>query len=181
MQNMDHNIWARRHGYRLTQSVKIWLIASTIVLGTLILGLVLFSMIKQYTVSRLAHYQQELTQEVIELDTLNNQKKLSESDAKQLDQRWAKVQKITCTSKNSPYLYLQKLSKIIPDQVALTEFNFGHTTIQLKGIAPNVQEVTKFMSMLAQSGIFSVPKLVALDRGKKHGQVQFTIDVAKHE
>lgn len=180
MQNIDHNVWARRHGYRLTHSTKIWLITSTVIVATLILALIILTMVKQYTLAHLAHYQQELTQEVAELDTLNNQKKLCEADAKQLDQRWTKIQKITCSDKNNPYLYLQKLSKIIPDQVALTAFNFGHVNIRLEGIAPNVPEVTKFMSTLAKSGIFTLPKLVALDR-KKQSHVHFTIDVAKHE
>lgn len=180
MQNIDHNVWARHRGYRLTHATKLWLFASAVTLATLILALIIVTMVKQYTLVHLAQHQQELTHEVAELDTLNNQKKLCEADAKQLDQRWAKVQKITCSDKNNPYLYLQKLSKIIPDQVALTAFNFGHTNIRLEGIAPNVPEVTKFMSALAKSGVFASPKLVALDR-KKQRHVHFTIDVAKHD
>ena len=179
MQNIDHNVWARHRGYRLTHAAKLLALASTIILATLILALIIVTMVKQYTVTHLARYQQELTQEVSELDTLNNQKKLCETDAKQLDQRWAKVQKITCSEKNNPYLYLQKLSKIIPDQVALTTFNFGRTNIRLEGIATNVPEVTKFMGTLAKSGIFTLPKLVTLDR-KKQSHVHFMIDAAKH-
>jgi Tfp pilus assembly protein PilN len=179
MQNLDNNIWARQRTYRLSLTVKHWLIYCSGVLMCIVLGLITLTVVKQHTVAQLARYQQQLTSEVAELDQLTSQKQQFEQEAQQLDQKLAKVKKIQCTCKNNPHPYLKKIEKIIPDQVALQTFSFTTKNIQLTGIAPTLRDVTIFMSALAKLPNVAAPKLTVLHREKKQKIVQFTINSAR--
>lgn len=176
MEHNEHIMWTRRRGY-LSRSMRLGLLLSGLFLLGVVSALFAYTMVKRNALDRLVCYEQELTQEVVQLDVLNSQKKQLETESQQLDIRFAKIQKVTCTNKNNPYPYLHSIEKFIPDHVVLTLFAFDRKTIRLEGLANKVQEVTKFMRLLSKSKLVKSPQLATLDRSKKNSQVRFVINV----
>lgn len=187
---IDNTVWARRGGYRFMRKMRLWFLLSGIIFSLVLLALFIFTLVKRNTLAELKNYEQGLVREVSELDMLNSQKKLLETDGQQLDLRLEKVQKITCADKNNPHQYLRLIEQIIPEHVVLKSFSFNQTIIHLEGFSNTVQEVMKFMRALAKSKIVSLPQLTSLSRHKKNkeqrknnqeleGKVSFIINATK--
>lgn len=85
-------------------------------------------------------------------------------------------------SKTTPTVYMEELSKIIPQKVWLEEFNNANGNILMKGLATEHQDVALFMSNLESSKMFANIKMDAITRkevkipGMANSQVlEFTI------
>lgn len=169
------------------------MIGTTASTGLLIATLIALTIHKKNELTALAQYEEQLAQEVTELDMLLGQKKLLEDLEQHLYKRLHKIQKVTCTSKNSPYPYLNLIERIIPDRVIISQFTFGPTAIKLEGYAYTTKEVSLFMRALANAKIVQRPKLRTLNRRlptdtkkitttameQEPGTVHFIIDVKK--
>lgn len=171
--------WTSRHSYHFSRDTRIGILISTVIMLTIAAGLFICTFIKQRTLSNLAQHEQVLTKEVMQLDELNNQKKILEADSQQLDLRLTKIQKVICSSKNNPHQYLRYIEHIIPEHMILTNFIFNRKTIRFEGLSSRIQEITKFMRLLSKSNLVKTPRLITLDRNRKDGQTRFVIDVKK--
>ena len=179
MEDQNQVTWSRGHGRRFSHHTRVFFWSMFLCLFVTGIGLCVYSVVRQRAFERLIQQEQTLVQEVTELDTLNNQKKILETDTQRLDMRLSKIQKVTCTSKNNPYPYLHAIEKIIPDNAVLTLFSFERKKIHLEGIAHRIQAVTTFMRTLAKSKVVKLPQLTTLERNKKDGTVRFVIKATK--
>lgn len=192
MHNETHT-WMRRTHYRWSANSKKILWATVAGCAVLTTTLTIITMQKKKELADIGQLEEQLTHEVTELDILLGQKKLLEDLEKNLSTRLHKIQKVTCTSKNSPYPYLKLIERIIPDRVIITQFTFGNIIIRLEGYAYTTKEITTLMHALTQSKIVQAPKLVTINRRKSSdtkkinnlvleqepGTIHFIIDVKK--
>jgi|GEM_PF-4713552 len=185
--------WTRRSHYRWSAGTKKLLLVAVVGAGILAVILGILTTQKKKELAALVRCEEQLAQEVTELDILLGQKKLLEDVEQNLNTRLHKIQKVTCTSKNSPYPYLKLIERIIPGRVVISHFTFGTATIKLEGYAYTTKEVTLFMHALSNAKIVQYPRLSALNRRKiteikkinnpkleqEPGTIHFIIDVKK--
>ncbi len=171
--------WNMGRNTTFSRSMRVWLVLSAFLISSLSIGLFIYSFIKKREIDSLVQHENLLTQEVAKLDELNNQKKILETDAQQLDLRLTKIQNVICTTKNNPHQYLRFIEQSIPGNTLLSQFIFNRKNIRLEGLSSRIQEVTGFMRSLSKSKLVKSPRLITLDRNRKDGQIRFVIDVKK--
>ncbi len=155
----------------------IWLIVTIAVLLLTIGLLFIMTSIKKDFIEDLKYTEELLTKEVAILDRLKKEEQALQELRGGTEKKLIKVNKLAAITRNSPYDFLIEIAAMIPDTVTLTSFMFDTKKIEIEGLADEVQGITHFMRLLAQSKLLKMPKLASMKRNGR--DVIFTVQVFK--
>ena len=158
------------------QSIKRWLIATSIALGLMLFMIMAVHTYYKDQLSELTKQKSSLNQRVKHLEPAMEEKKTL-IDQEQSARKQIQAQLYATNNQENPGKYLHEVSRCIPAHAIVDSFTReAKKLVQIKGSAKSAQAVTQFLENLNRSKHFKDMKLNFVQPSRRDKTLRFMIE-----